>query len=507
MHSHRVARWLPDLVITAALAAAVFVAHQVSYLVHHPFWFDETWVATLTRAPLSRAFAPPASTPIGWLLLLRAVPGGGEAMRLVPLLFAAAEVAAAYVLARGLPWGSERYARLAGASVGLLVLLAPTSLLRNELKQYTADAFFSLAILLLASRAEGSPGPRTMVELALLSVVAPFFSTAAAFVVAAVFAGLLGTALRTRSMERIRLTAVAALGVGAAVTAYLGLVVSPHVNTVVRAFWNDFYLPYSLGAVSESWDRFRNLSPAIGVSAVVAIALFVSGCVVLARLGRPGLACAVALLWPEMLILGMARRYPFLDLRTSYFLYVVSLVTIATGFLGIVRALASRWRLLVTVIALFMVGAYVNNSRVYLREHSIPREDTRSAARYVARHRHAGDVVVVTSPSGFGFSYYWPRGHVQFLSDPSVSTGFVTRVRGLRDVVYVNGVESSATTRAMRNALRAARRHTPAGRIFVVRSHLYRSEAAAWHRTFRALHLHPALEQVGSEPIWIVPAR
>jgi hypothetical protein len=502
----RVAHALPDLAIAAFLSVGVFVVHPLSYVLHHPFWLDEAWVATLTAAPLSRGVSLLASTPVGWLILLRWMPGGrGEQLRLIPLLFAAASVAAAYVLARMLPWGSKWFARVAGGAVGLAVLLAPASLLRNDLKQYTADAFLSLMVLVLASRAEGAPDARAITELAAFSIVATWFSTATAFVVVAVFAGLFCAAVSSGSRARVRSVAIRAACVAVALVGYFALFVVPHTDApALRGFWNGYYLPISFRALSDSWELFDDVAPALGVSAVLAVALLVAGCVVLTRLGRPGLAAAVALLWIEMMIVSMARRYPFLDLRTSHFLLIVSLATMVIGFLGIVRFLGSRWRLPVTVLALVVVGAYLNANGIYIRTRSLPREDARRAAVYVARHRHPGDIVVVTLPSTYGFSYYWPHADIHFVDDDAVSTGFVTRVRGLRDVVYADGVTAKDATRALQRALRALHRHESMGRIWIVRSHLLRPEAAAWQRAFRSFRLHPRTMQVGTEPMWVI---
>ena len=482
----------------------MFVVHPLSYVFHHPLWLDEAWVATLAKAPWSRAYALSSSTPVGWLFLVRLVPGGrGEQLRVIPLLFAAGEVVVAYILVRGLPWESVGRARVAAAATGVVVLLAPVSLVRNDLKQYTADAFFALVILALASRAEGRPGTRTMTEFVAVTVVAALFSTVAAFVAVAALAGLLGAALLARSAARVRTVAV---GGGVAIVglaAYFAGVVLPHTSASLRSYWDDFYLPSSpLHALGDSWTRFYRLAPALGVPALVSVALFGAGCVVCARIGRPGLGLAFGLLWIEMLVVAMARRYPFLDLRTSHFLLVVSLVAITVGFVGLVGALASRYRLLVIVVCFLAATLFLHNSVPYVRARWLPNEDVRTAVAYVADHYRPGDVIVVSLPSSFGFSYYWPGAPIQYVKDDAVSMGFVTRVPGLRHVVYVGGLTPRDTTSAMRRALADAGPRSP--RIWIIRTHLFDAEAASWERTFRALRLHPSVKQVGSEPLWIV---
>ena len=107
-------------------------------------------------------------------------------------------------------------ARFAGAVAGVVVLLAPVSLLRNDLKQYTADAFFTLVVMALACRVEAQPGRRNLTLLVIGSAFSIVFSTATAFVVVAVFGGLAITVLATRSARRVIEVALAGGGTAVA---------------------------------------------------------------------------------------------------------------------------------------------------------------------------------------------------------------------------------------------------------------------------------------------------
>lgn len=64
------------------------------------------------------------------------------------------------------------------------------------------------------------------------------------------------------------------------------------------------------------------------------IALFAGGLVTLVRLGRPATALTALALWPEMALLAALHKYPFLDLRTSTFLLVSTVVVAAVGVAG-----------------------------------------------------------------------------------------------------------------------------------------------------------------------------
>src|SRR5258708_3419474 len=74
-------RWIETAAV-AALAAIVFIVHPYGYIVSHPYWIDESWVALLSKAPL-RYIGSSSSTPIGWLLIVRWAPFGRDRLRIV----------------------------------------------------------------------------------------------------------------------------------------------------------------------------------------------------------------------------------------------------------------------------------------------------------------------------------------------------------------------------------------------------------------------------------------
>ena len=137
------------------LGLLVLVVHDVGYLLGQSFWTDEAWVAVTTRFPLSQLPATTSSTPIGWSALLRVfTASGAQALRLLPLAFAGAAVVIAYWFARRIGWRWGAASVVAGLLAGVGVLLVPAMLVRDDLKQYTADACMALLALALISRLE-----------------------------------------------------------------------------------------------------------------------------------------------------------------------------------------------------------------------------------------------------------------------------------------------------------------------------------------------------------------
>ncbi len=323
-----------DVGIIAGLVVLVLCVHPLGTMLRRPFWLDEAWVAELANAPFSRQVDLSSVSPIGWIALLRLVPGDAEQrFRVVPLMFSAATAVLTYLLVRGLHWRNHFEARCAGVIATAAVVLAPMSLRRNDLKQYTSDAAFALLILVLARNADRDYGRRPLVLLGIAGVVVMPFSTVAGLVTIAVFAGLIGSATLHKSFGRAREVLVCGAAAGTGIASYMAVVVLPHQHAQVRTYWREFYLTGTPWDVwSTVWDRVVDLK-SLGGPSLVVFALFGFGLVLLSIRGHVALAIAAVVLWLEMFLCGVVSRYPFLDQRTSYFLLVVTVV-IAVDWCG-----------------------------------------------------------------------------------------------------------------------------------------------------------------------------
>jgi hypothetical protein len=502
----RRALWVEGVSVVA-LAGMVFVVHPVGFILHHPYWADEGWVALLSKAPLSQYVSLSSITPIGWLLLLRWSPFGRDGLRMVPLLFAGGSVAMAYLVVRNLPWKTASAARFAGLVSAALVLLAPIALVRNDLKQYTSDAFFALVVVALAGSVEANPSRRTLARLVCGAVVAIFFSTTSAFVTGAVFGGLVVAALSSRSTRWIRDVLVAGATTFALFALYFKAVILPHDNPAVRAYWRSYYLHGNLHHVfAVAWHRLGRLSPNLLAPEGVLVALFALGVIFIAGLGRRALAIAAPLLWLEMIIAGDQQRYPFLDQRTSHFLILFSLTVVGVGVSGVIIAVASRRRVVGVLLTIGVAIVVWYQASPCIDSHSIPNEDVRSQAVYVAHHRTAGDVVLVSLESTYAFAYYWPGAKTVYYVDHTgqIGNGYYPRVSNVTNVVYATGRTTQGTTDAMRAALALAARGGGPRRIWLIRSHLGKLEIRAWADTFRTLALQPHKMNVGPEALLFV---
>ena len=167
-----------DSVIAAALVLATFFVHPFGLLIHRPYWLDEAWVAALTRLPLGRALALQRQHTHGLARVVWFVPGPvSQRGRLVALAFSMLSAGAAYVFARGIVWNRRSIARVAAIAVAIVVTCVPIAIVRNDLKQYTADAFFALALLAITRSVDSDSNPRAVVWLGAAALIAVPFST------------------------------------------------------------------------------------------------------------------------------------------------------------------------------------------------------------------------------------------------------------------------------------------------------------------------------------------
>jgi hypothetical protein len=495
----------------------VLVVHDVGYLLRVPYWTDETWVAASTRFSLSQLPLTTSSTPIGWSVLLRLVTvGGTQVGRLLPLAFAGAAVVAAGWLGRGLGWRLREAPAVAGLLAGIGVLLVPGMLTRNDLKQYTADACLALLALAVTSRLERDWSRRWLAGLSVTVWGGMLVSDAVAFVGIAAFGAVCLVQLARRAWGRLAEAAVAG-----AVTAVLmavvyaafdaravlpGLTYSPHFRT--------FYLPLGQGwsaSISFLAERFGFMNGFIGLGPLwLAGLLFAAGVVTIFRLGRPATAVALAGLWPEMAVLSALHKYPFLDQRTSTFLFAVTAATAAIGVAGVCCLLRPWLRgALAAAVAVAAVAAFAVSAQPSVRSHTIPAAhgDVRGQTQYVAAHAAPADVILVNLSSNWGFAYYWPSGRPSTRPDASVLQEYEAYFPGQPRIVVAFSRDAAGVTAALARAVaqaRVAARQQSCVRIWLVRTHVSPAELTAWQAALARRGLAPA--RVGSTGLTVVPA-
>ena len=493
-------RW--DSLIAAVLVLATFFVHPYGLLTNRPYWLDEAWVASLTRLPFGRAIDLSLTTPPGWLALLWVVPGGvAKHGRLLTLAFSMLSAGAAYVFARGIAWNERGIARGAAVAAAIAVTCVPIAIVRNDLKQYTADAFFALVLLAVTRFVDADSNPRAVVWLGAAALVAVPFSTNAAFVAVACFTGLLAVAVVARRRDR----AVATLLVGGVVAlgfaVVFAAVVFPRISRVLTSFWDAYYLTGGpVHMLDQSWTRLGNLSTFLAMPAWVFMALFALGIVALVRLHATAVAIAVPFLWIEMAVAARFQKYPFLDRRTFHFVLIPTVAVIVIGVAWVVVKLARRVLVAGVLLAVLAAALFFHGVSPHWQEFGIRHEDVRAQTAYVANHMQPNDIVVVNMNGHYGFAYYWP--HPVSASPSTVAAAFVMDVHDPN--VLVAGFGRKAVRTTLGKAMDLQRQYGSGSRVFIVLSHMNTEDKAEWSEAFGALQLHPRVVRVGVEPLRVI---
>lgn len=477
---------LLDPVIALLAGALVLIAHNVGYIFRTPYWLDESWVAVSTKMPLSDLRHAIGPSPAIWAFLLRAVPGAGaERQRIVPLLFAWATVSAAYFLLRALG-RSPVEALFFGAAPALL---CPAMLVRDDLKQYTADAFVLVLMMLLVTRLDTEWSHRRLMVFAVVAAISPGISSAAYFVTTASVAAVMVSVLVSRQWRQFRDLGFALGVVVVGYAVWLGVFVLPSTNTALTNYWNAYYPARSLGALHL---YFSQHAPAIAGqtgfhSPWVVFFLVIAGVVTMLASGQTATALVLPIAFLGALLGGLLRIAPFLDSRTSTWLSVGCDVVMAIGVLGIARLVARGVPLVGPPIAvlgaLVSVLAFAHHVRPGIhRVGLIPYEDSKTPSRYVQGHRGPHDAVVVDNGSNYGYAYYSGLAVRPLVSSQS-ATGFYVRYPVSAHVATVSQHGAAAVEIALRQA-EAYVAPYPGAKVWVIRVHISAQELPQWARAF-----------------------
>ncbi len=253
-------------------------------------------------------------------------------------------------------------------------------------------------------------------------------------------------------------------------------------STADSAHFSQYYLPVTQGphaGITFVTSRFEAAGAYFGLGpAWLAVPLVVAGLITIFRLGRPATAITVAAVWPEMLALSAVRKYPFLDPRTSTFLFAITVVVGAIGLIG-VCSLLRPWLegAIAAVLGVTAVLAFAGGSAPYLRSHTIPDEDVRGQTRYVAAHADQSDVIVVNLSSNWDFAYYWPVGRPSRRQDAAVAQGYEAYFPNQPRIVVARDRDDGDVDDALSQALTLARQRSST-RIWLVRAHMSPGERA-----------------------------
>jgi hypothetical protein len=446
---------------------AYLVVHPVGYVLTAPLWNDEIWVALSTHAPLHQLPLVSASTPLGWTLLLRLVPhiGTVSRLRVVPLAFGMAEVWFGYLIGRR--FGRDLAQRIAfGWAVAAIVLLSPFALVRDDLKQYTADAFAAVLTVLLTLRIEERWSRGRPAWLAVLTGPGIVISSLAPVTGAAAFLGLGIVTLCRRQFRRLAELAAWAAAAGLIAAAWFATVIRE--PKALHQYWAGAgYFPRSLLSFVphqlQHLERFFNLGtwylPVLAVAAGVAT---------LAWLRRPVTAVFFPALIAIALAAGKAGVYPLFSLRTNEYLWAACATATGLAIVGAARLASRYWTPAAALVCACCVAAYAVGAAPFAVRHHVPYVNMGAEVRYVEAHKAPGDVILADVSATVDLALYAPvRPHFEKSPNPAIATGWFVTFPGQRQIVEATASTPSAEIMAYRQACqRASQTH---GRVWLLR--------------------------------------
>jgi hypothetical protein len=425
-------RWL--FLLLSSLLAVAGVALRLVDLGRYGFWNDEAWVALTTRVQtLPQFWLSIGHTPIGFVLLLRAIPVSLPpelALRAVPFLFGCATMAIAWRLGHRVAGPAGALAALATVSFDPLEIA-----FAKQLKQYTAEAFFAVAALDALQAFAVVPSRGTRRWLALSLCVGVVFGTAQLFVAGPVLVVAIAFAI-PHGEPHARRAELAMLAMTVAwLLAWYVEIVAPHVTGRLSMYFANDYIP--AGSVADAarfaWAEVsRYLADMLGSWGwmVGAAALVVASA--LAPAYRP-IGLAVVLLLLEMIGLGLARLVPFGANRVMLFCYgaLGCGLAVAIGCVVSMLARGTTGRALALGLVLLLVADGAS-SHDWRHLGDSPRvEDVGPLLRMVEAERAPDDVLLVYGRTLFVYAYYQravpvlvaasnTTGSVPLVSDPRV---------------------------------------------------------------------------------------
>jgi hypothetical protein len=429
--------------VAVGLAVLAVAIRDPRYLLTRSFWLDEGWVVDSVRAPLHQLELLTSSTPIGWTLLLRLVPpvGGPERYRLLPLAFAALTALAAWRLGRVIEPG--RWSWLYGLGCGIAGAASAAVLDHTWLKQYTAEAFVAVALAVLLARVERSWSWPSLAAFAGAGVAGFLVSNTAPLVTAAGLGGLWLVTLAARRWSRLpALAATTAVVALADVVVYQALANNGG-TLALRRYWRLRYLSLDDGlgdAAHLVGGRLAAELASLGWGPWwLALALIGVGLVTLWRAGLPALALAVPAVGAELVVLGFAGAYPFLEPRTAIFYAALLTVTAAAGLATLVRlGLGHRATAALAVAGVLAAGALLVPGWVRAGRGDIPGEDVKAQVADVLARSRPGDAVLVTFAASFSFAYYWPDRPTFVPTTVNTAVSFMPTFPGRPELVLVH---------------------------------------------------------------------
>ncbi len=413
-----------------ALAAALGVALRIrALLAGRSLWLDEAMLAlNICGRSFAGLLAPldyHQGAPIGFLMLERlavVVLGPTElALRLVPFLASIATLGLVY-------WFCRANFGISAAAIGVALASLTPDLISysGEAKQYGIDVTVGLLVVTLGANAlRLGLSLRRALILAAVGALAVWFSHPAVFVLA----GVGTTIILKEIVHRRPAPTLLALGTVAcwlasfAVIYFLSLR-DLHTNSHLHDFWESGFLTFppasmndlrqyvvvGLGIFEAPFQNFQLDESISERMAVMALAAWLTGVVMLVRRGERGLVCLLAAPLAFALLAAVLHRYP-LRYRLALFTAGPILLTMSAGFTFLLRPGEGSCPAVGRVLLGCLFALPAMQAAQLLLERPRP-YGARTVLEQVARDWRPGDLLLVDACSEPSFHWYQTYGHI-----------------------------------------------------------------------------------------------
>lgn len=392
------------------------------------FWFDDVYVASLTRLDsLATAVSVPAPAPPGFVGALwisgRLVSDPEIALQLIPFLSALLTIP---LLAYLVVTVTGNHA-LGILSAGILALNANSAHYSIFVKPYVTDQLSTLVLLLVAVWVFRKRESSRLVAAALLGVVVVLWSFPSVFLSAALITvATLGTVRRSGSVVMIGWSALwTAVGFGLLLGIEYLFVLSPRANAAHKNAWLDGFVPLESFAsfwdflASSGWSALQGalplmLRPATPLVAVGLIWLVAVGLIwLLTRREHRSLAVCLLLFFVAIVVGSALHLYPISGgrpgapelSRTDLFSYPATILLFTLGIHAFTEKLpAGRWLnyALCTVVLWFAIATPLAVAYYPLNHSAFP--------KFLSARAAPDDVVILSINASYlaGFYSSWP---------------------------------------------------------------------------------------------------
>ena len=386
------------------------------------FWFDDVYVASLTRLDsLATAVSVPAPAPPGFVGALwiagRLVPDPEIALQLVPFLSALLTIP---LLAYLVVTVTGNHA-LSILSAGILALNANSAHYSIFVKPYVTDQLSTLVLLLVAVWVFRNRESSRLVAAALLGVVMVLWSFPSVFLSAALITvATLGTLGRSGPDARSRWSALwTAGGFGLLLGIEYLFVLSPRANAAHKNAWLDGFVPLESFAsfwdflASSGWGALQGALPSTPYAWLAPSLVAVGLIWLLTRREHRSLAGYLLLFFVAIVVGSALHLYPISGgrpgapelSRTDLFSYPVTILLFTLGIHAFTEKLpAGRWLnyALCTVVLWFAIATPLAVAYYPLNHSAFP--------RFLSARAAPDDVVILSINASYlaGFYSSWP---------------------------------------------------------------------------------------------------